>query len=353
MGNIKYNLFYHAKKELSQDAFIAWVCSNYDNENDKELKNFSHDFLKDLFKIELSDGDKLEVKKQESDIDILLRCDDKIVIIEDKVNTQEHDGQLGKYKNKVRERYGDSAEISCFYYKTGHLFKSPSDIPLSIKIEKCKSEAERVKNNDFEIIDRKRVIAFLNSHKVSNPIIQDYCEYINYFDQQFNEFPKENFSEENNCQNPSWGKIMDDIAVEILKKNKDEKDLYVSAKMYSGMHYSLKVFRYDFPWFEINSKVLDERCLYIYNNKDQDKKRVGSEEKLMMLFEAYKNKYQNSFKENNRYGKDGNQLFRINLGETEDSKLLEKLRLPGNKNSINVFKKMVIEKVEEYIEFTK
>lgn len=42
MANIDTNIFKYATKELSQDAFIAWLCANY---NDEKLGEISKKFI--------------------------------------------------------------------------------------------------------------------------------------------------------------------------------------------------------------------------------------------------------------------------------------------------------------------
>ena len=98
------NLFYHATKELSQDAFLCYVFSyfneEYKNFYPKEYK-FSNFFIKDIFKrLNINiEPKKLEIKRQHLNIDILLIVNNSIyIIIEDKIHATEGDKQIKKYK---------------------------------------------------------------------------------------------------------------------------------------------------------------------------------------------------------------------------------------------------------------
>ena len=115
------NLFSIATKELSQDAFITWLLQWA---NDKfiqenfELCNAGKEFVKKLlsfkYKIEKKDIKKVNAGRQWANIDIWAEINDEyVIIIEDKVNTSEHDNQLERYKKTVEDEYGKDITLLC------------------------------------------------------------------------------------------------------------------------------------------------------------------------------------------------------------------------------------------------
>lgn len=141
MANIKQNIFTYATSELSQDAFIAWLCANYDS---KELGEVSKKFI-GLLAGE-SDGDAtkisdVEVKKQHNHIDVLVlyKIDgkQKVLVVEDKTYTKEHDDQIIRYVTEIKKEYKTLPDdaFSCAYYKTGHIFNNPVDEDINDESE--------------------------------------------------------------------------------------------------------------------------------------------------------------------------------------------------------------------------
>ena len=114
MYNLENNLFRYATKELSQDAFICWLCSyalEHADNSDEELvkcgrKLVSEFLTKGNIQVDNINNDTLKsVDKQFEQIDILLtvQYDGELykIIIEVKVNSSEHDDQLNRYKAKL------------------------------------------------------------------------------------------------------------------------------------------------------------------------------------------------------------------------------------------------------------
>ncbi|MBL4561822.1 MAG: PD-(D/E)XK nuclease family protein [Labilibaculum sp.] len=123
------NIFNYATSELSQDAFIAWLLSwankAYKPEN-KKLHLLGLDFLRSLLakqNIEISEISNLEIKTQFHKIDVFVsfRMDNKHygVIIEDKVHTIDHNNQLERYINKIKELNSETVIVPV-YFKTGY-----------------------------------------------------------------------------------------------------------------------------------------------------------------------------------------------------------------------------------------
>lgn len=103
------NLFKFATSELSQDAFICWLLSwadkDYQTGSDKHkaLSRLATSMLMLFFKKAgkslPSSIDKIVVKRQVSNIDVLCIINDTYcVLIEDKVGSLQHSDQLVRYK---------------------------------------------------------------------------------------------------------------------------------------------------------------------------------------------------------------------------------------------------------------
>ena len=173
---MKNNLFYYATKELSQDAFICWLCSfalEDAYKEDEELVKCAKNFVCELMKrglskadISVSDINLLEVARQKNNIDVLLTvlCLGKKykIIIEDKTHTSEHDDQLNRYKKSIED---SCEEVIGIYYKTGF-----------------QSDFKNVEKAGYKVFDRKDIINVLKDCKSKNNILKDYREYWEEFE---------------------------------------------------------------------------------------------------------------------------------------------------------------------------
>ncbi|MBQ0907758.1 PD-(D/E)XK nuclease family protein [Flavobacterium sp. F-328] len=116
---MKPNIFRWASSELSQDAFICWLLSWANHKESKELYETSKLFIQKLSNGKVNDFDKIEVRKQIDNIDILCIVDDcKVILIEDKVHTKNHGDQLERYLNNQLKNYSKE-NIFPIYFKTG------------------------------------------------------------------------------------------------------------------------------------------------------------------------------------------------------------------------------------------
>lgn len=113
------NIFKWASSELSQDAFICWLLSWANHPESKELCEISKLFIQKLTNGEVIDFNKIEVRKQIGNIDVLCIIDDcKVILIEDKVHTKNHGDQLERYLNNQLKNYARE-NIFPVYFKTG------------------------------------------------------------------------------------------------------------------------------------------------------------------------------------------------------------------------------------------
>jgi hypothetical protein len=168
----KPNIFKYATSELSQDAFIAWLLEWASPENklqDELLYKIGLDFLGSLLakqNILIDKISKLEIKTQYNKIDVFVSFtmqNKKFgIIIEDKVFTSNHSGQLKKYKSFIENKNFDV--VIPIYFKTGfqHCYKDVIDKgyhPYTIK--------------EFSVVLKKGKLKGIN-----NAIFLNYLEYL-------------------------------------------------------------------------------------------------------------------------------------------------------------------------------
>lgn len=131
--NLKNNLFDFATKELSQDAVICWIL-NWVNFPESELFELGKQLLSEINPNDLQYGDAIKVlqQKEKADIVVVIPTQKRVIIIEDKVYSTEHDNQIEKYREtlskveKQREILGidteTSYEVRTVYLKTGFFY---------------------------------------------------------------------------------------------------------------------------------------------------------------------------------------------------------------------------------------
>lgn len=120
------SLFGFATSELSQDAFICWLASwaapGY-RDGHGPLHATANAFLDRLLEVggvpRPPAYQAVRAVRQFQDIDVLLLVNDDIaVIVEDKIDTGDHSGQLPRYREAVGSEYPDR-RVAAVYLKTG------------------------------------------------------------------------------------------------------------------------------------------------------------------------------------------------------------------------------------------
>lgn len=185
------NLFNFATKELSQDAFICWLCSFAidDVECEEEaLRECARDLVCDFLSVDRgSDVKLLEVKKQVNNIDVLLTAEYNgkryAIIVEDKVHTSEHDDQLQRYKNTVKVE--TDTEVIGVYFKTGF-----------------QSDYSKVINAGYNIIDRRKILDLFNKYidQIQNDIFNDFYLYWKNYETIVNSYKEYSLNEWNDSK---------------------------------------------------------------------------------------------------------------------------------------------------------
>jgi hypothetical protein len=166
---MKPNLFSLATKELSQDAFIAWLLQWADpccREFNKQLQAVAESFLRELISLQADVPDTIErvdAGRQWENIDVWAEVNKShLVIIEDKVGTGQHSDQLSRYRatgEKWCQERG--CKLVCVYIKTH------SDSALNLVT---------VERQGFAVLNRKRLLDLLNAHEVQSDIYMDFRE---------------------------------------------------------------------------------------------------------------------------------------------------------------------------------
>ena len=189
------NIFNFATSELSQDAFICWLCNwvNFDDnslpEDEKKLKSLATEFIEKMLGEKLEDR-KVNIKRQYQKIDVLLEIQNKTefiekipvvdmyVIIEDKVETESHSDQINRYKKLISKKNKNINEgkalVKTVYYKIYD-----------------EDNMERLKEEGIDIIfERKDMLALLEKYKNSfnNILVEDYYNYLNNIEKDVNSY---------------------------------------------------------------------------------------------------------------------------------------------------------------------
>ena len=222
------NIFNFATSELSQDAFICWLCNwvNFDDndlsEDEKKLKELAIDFIEKMSGEKLGDR-KVNIKRQYQKIDVLLEIQNKTefitkedkkdkkipvvdmyVIIEDKVGTGLHSNQQKTYRDIISEKNESRAKIKVVYYKIYD-----------------EDNMERLKEDGIDIIfERKDMLALLEKYKNSfnNILVEDYYNYLNNIEKDVNSYIDKKLEDWNsNCY------------IGFFKELKNEKNLLEHA----------------------------------------------------------------------------------------------------------------------------
>jgi hypothetical protein len=173
------NLFTFATKELSQDAFICWLLSWAHDEfknSDTELHDCAVAMIHAMFvkhdKKPPTQIGKVEVRKQDKQIDVLCIINEEyVILIEDKTYTSNHSNQLEKYYKDVKSRKFETKNIIPIYYKTGD-----------------QSDYCAVKKAGYKPFLRPDILSVLRLYKGTNPILLDYREYIESIESRVNEY---------------------------------------------------------------------------------------------------------------------------------------------------------------------
>ena len=205
------NIFDFATSELSQDAFICWLCNwvNFDDnslsEDEKKLKLLATEFIEKMLGEKLEDR-KVSIKRQYQKIDVLLEIQNKTefitneneknpvvdiyVIIEDKVGTGLHSNQIERYTKLISEKNekdnGSRAKIKVVYYKIYD-----------------EDNMENLKENGVNVIfGREKILELFGKYKdnIKDSIFRNYYDYLSNIETDVDSYEEKNLEDWNsNC----------------------------------------------------------------------------------------------------------------------------------------------------------
>ena len=328
------NIFNFATSELSQDAFICWLCNwvNFDDnilsEDEKKLKLLATEFIEKMLGEKLEDR-KVNIKRQYQKIDVLLEIQNKTefitneneknpvvdiyVIIEDKVGTGLHSNQIEIYTKLISEKNKNinkgKALIKTVYYKIYD-----------------EDNMERLKENGVNVIlGRENILELLKEYKdkINNSIFENYHNYLSNIETDVNSYEKKNLEDWNsNCyigffkelkneknllehaigrqKDCSWGYVnnssggfmgmwwfpLSEEKINKLTETSDE-DIYLQIEQYNQKN--IIAIKYSVPKKNKNNKELSK--------EDFEKKVTIASEKRKELFSKLKNKLENELKD--------------------------------------------------------
>ena len=170
-------LFDYATSELSQDAFFAWLLAWADKKYDGPEHDLAVAFLETVFRnderhLSLPSDISIEVWRQYYHMDVFCTINDSeyAIILEDKVNTQQHDGQLERYLESV---IGEKKfkHVVCIYCKTGD-----------------QSDWSGVKKSGYVVMNRTELIKVIDGPEgraacSANLIIADFARHLKGIDE--------------------------------------------------------------------------------------------------------------------------------------------------------------------------
>lgn len=254
------NFFTFSLHERTQDAFVAWLCSCYNEPVSSVKHKVAEEFIRELLGVNVN-FQAVEVETQIYDIDILLTLknvndtgNDYYVVIEDKINSRIHDNQLVKYIDKLIKAKGVSQDrIFVVYYKSGHVAKTPDCIKLVNNIT-CQYDFDpNVKSEYEEVMSVKTIYPNLAGMKIcdledihdffcNNPLISK-CgcfildDYADYIDAEYKQYNSGVIDAKGGRTDRQWERIFD----EAITRNKSKYPDLTFKLAFTGSYWEIYV----------------------------------------------------------------------------------------------------------------
>ncbi len=203
----KTNIFFHAPKELTTDAFLVWLIYFLDSK--EEYKDHKQTFFDNLILKKEDCGRKVkdcDLRRQENNVDVLLsfRFEDngekQLVLFENKTRSMQHGNQLAEYREKYPNCY------RYFYYKLAYINSQ---------------EESEIAKEKYEVINASMMSSTIEDMINLHPLIKMYHEYINYtFEQHISSFHDKLFvnHDYNILQSADAQKYLCDIITEKMNE---------------------------------------------------------------------------------------------------------------------------------------
>ncbi len=240
--NSKTNIFFHAPKELTTDAFLVWLLYFLDSEEAYKMQKQT--FFDSLILKKEDCGRAvgvIELKRQENNVDVLLKFrfedndEQHTVLFEDKTWSMPHSGQLARY----REIHPDCYRY--FYYKLAYVNSQ---------------EEQEVSRERYEIINANMMSSTLEKMVDLHPLIKMYYEYITAtFVQEINSYRERIFVKHD--YNVLWSADAQKYLCDAIVENMTKQDVpYLEIR--NGTSYGR-------PWTQIDIARKEEgywECLF-------------------------------------------------------------------------------------------
>lgn len=170
------NLFAWATSELSQDAFLCWLVAHAGETERTDLQRVARAFIAWLWNrshpealCEAADVALLRApSKQEAHTDVFfaarIRGAVVLFLVEDKVRTSHHHGQLQRYAKWLdaqRLAQGAAADVKV-YFKTGYHF----------------DEDHAAAAHGYRVVGLDDLVGFFGTHLAASDILDDYRRYV-------------------------------------------------------------------------------------------------------------------------------------------------------------------------------
>ena len=142
-----------SKTEIRHSNFLAWLLNPKGSHQlgSVFLKRFLREvFLSDKFNdidqvdVEGMDFSNLEIYREWNNIDILIKLDDIVVCIENKVLSKEHSNQLSKYKKIIESNFPNDKKTFVYLSPEGNSSENEVDIYQPISYEFVVKSLERI-----------------------------------------------------------------------------------------------------------------------------------------------------------------------------------------------------------------
>ena len=227
LGENKNNLFDYATSELSQDAFICWLCNwvNFKDEElsqeERELKRLATRFIEKMMNgyknndNEKLDERKINIKKQYKNIDVLLEVKNKTeneidtyIIIEDKIGTNLHNNQFERYENTIQKETEKEERIKTVYYKIYD-----------------QSDFDKIKEEVDMVYTREKILELFEeySEKIDNVVFRDYYEHLKRIEEKIKSYKTEDIEKWDSSCYVGFFKYLKDEKVNLLEHGRENE----------------------------------------------------------------------------------------------------------------------------------
>lgn len=184
-----------ARVEIRHSNFLAFVLDPAESHGQGQL--FLRAVLMDMLKlapaklrplspIELDGTDLrgVEIRREWRNIDLLITCHEPpfVVVIENKVGSQEHSNQLGRYQATMKTHYPDSRPL--FVYLTANADEPSEDAWVSYSYADIHRVLNRVRTTNSKAIGEDILIfldhylSLIGTRFMNDPKIDELCERI-------------------------------------------------------------------------------------------------------------------------------------------------------------------------------